>query len=231
MPVPTTVAPSRRTLMHEEAQHRITDAIVRGVLAPGERLAGDELCAWLDVSRTTLNRALVELEHLGLVESSPNRFTRVACPAHTDIADGVVALAPLWRLGAELTLTLADPSAIAAHRLAIQQMRLSCLTPSDIAVDREAVIAGLQGMFGFFLQQSGNDLLRATAAPLESRVQHAARRSSDHFDHESLARVAADLEDALNRRDLTLVQHCIDAFVDLARDHTQRAIDADLRSA
>ncbi|MCU1528986.1 MAG: hypothetical protein JWP75_2749 [Frondihabitans sp.] len=53
-------------------------AILDGTLQPGERLRDDELTAWLGTSRAPIREALGSLAEVGLVEMSPNRFTRVA---------------------------------------------------------------------------------------------------------------------------------------------------------
>jgi DNA-binding GntR family transcriptional regulator len=53
-------------------------AILDGTLQPGERLRDDELTAWLGTSRAPIREALGHLAEVGLVEMSPNRYTRVA---------------------------------------------------------------------------------------------------------------------------------------------------------
>ena len=49
---------------------RLRDGIVRGTLAPGNRLVETELAAKLGVSRTPLREALQQLQHEGYVQSS-----------------------------------------------------------------------------------------------------------------------------------------------------------------
>lgn len=56
------------------------EAILEGRLAPGERLRDHELAQRLGVSRTPVREALQRLEVIGLVEVSPNRYTRVSTP-------------------------------------------------------------------------------------------------------------------------------------------------------
>jgi Transcriptional regulators len=57
----------------------IRDQIVSGELKPGEPLSSErELCERLDVSRGYLRKALVKLEHIGMIETLPQRGRIVA---------------------------------------------------------------------------------------------------------------------------------------------------------
>jgi DNA-binding GntR family transcriptional regulator len=56
---------------------RVRDAILRGELAPGERLVEAELTERFAASRGGVRQALVQLEGEGLVERVPNRGARV----------------------------------------------------------------------------------------------------------------------------------------------------------
>src|SRR3954462_14309070 len=78
MPVPDSLSPLERELLRDRAYVRLRDAIVGGTLAPGERLRDQELCEWLGLSRTPVREALGRLEQDGLVQTAPQRFTRVA---------------------------------------------------------------------------------------------------------------------------------------------------------
>jgi DNA-binding GntR family transcriptional regulator len=64
----------------DEVYARVGAAILDGRLAPGERLRDHELAEWLGVSRTPVREALQRLSRTGLVEVSPNRYTRVSIP-------------------------------------------------------------------------------------------------------------------------------------------------------
>lgn len=78
MPVPTQRAVHRRSLLRDDVYLSLRDAIVRGELAPGERLRDAELSAWLGVSRTPIREALLRLGRAGLVVATPGRITAVA---------------------------------------------------------------------------------------------------------------------------------------------------------
>jgi DNA-binding GntR family transcriptional regulator len=101
-------------LLSDRVRRRLTAAVLRGVLRPGEHLHDDDLTAWLGVSRTPVRTALEQLAELGLVETSANRYTRVVTPtpeshrAALDVYDALHA--------------------------AVAQSVLPCLSDSDAAV-------------------------------------------------------------------------------------------------
>src|SRR4051795_6717816 len=102
MPVPAETDKLDRDLLRERAYAPLRDAIVDGTLAPGERLRDQELCAWLGLSRTPVREALVRLEQDGLVETAPQRFTRVAPLDRRAARDAFPVVAALHALAAEL---------------------------------------------------------------------------------------------------------------------------------
>lgn len=70
--------------MREEVYETLLKWIMEGVLQPGEKLLDKDLADRLGVSRTPVREALRRLEDKGLVESSANRWTRVARIAITE---------------------------------------------------------------------------------------------------------------------------------------------------
>jgi Bacterial regulatory proteins, gntR family len=61
VPVPPARDLHRRGLLRDDVYISLRDAIVRGTLAPGERLRDAELATWLGVSRTPIREALLRL--------------------------------------------------------------------------------------------------------------------------------------------------------------------------
>ncbi|MEO1723250.1 MAG: GntR family transcriptional regulator [Pseudomonadota bacterium] len=95
----------------------LRDRIVRGALAPDERIVERKLCAELAVSRTPLREALKLLEIDGLVEIHRNRGARVAPLGSADarhlfeVLAGIEATAASLaaeRIGARAMETLED---------------------------------------------------------------------------------------------------------------------------
>jgi DNA-binding GntR family transcriptional regulator len=102
MPVPDQREAVDRHLLRDTAYERLCDAIVGGVLAPGEALHDGELCGWLGLSRTPVRDALSRLRDEGLVEMAPQRFTRVASLSVRDVREIVPLVAAVHGLATEL---------------------------------------------------------------------------------------------------------------------------------
>jgi DNA-binding GntR family transcriptional regulator len=118
MPVPEQRRAVQRHLLRDDAYEALRDAVVTGLLAPGEQLHDDELCAWLGLSRTPVRLALTRLADEGLVETAPQRYTRVAPLRPADAHHLFPALAALHSLATELAvprLSRADLAAMRAH--------------------------------------------------------------------------------------------------------------------
>lgn len=90
--------------MRDTAYQALCDAIVAGTLAPGETLHDAELCDWLGLSRTPVRGALTKLEDVGLIETAPQRFTRVALIEPADASTLFPVLASLHALATELAV-------------------------------------------------------------------------------------------------------------------------------
>ena len=88
--------------MRDQAYTTLRKAIVDGTLAPGERLRDQELTEWLGLSRTPVREALSRLEQDGLVETEPQRFTRVAPLDRRAARDAFPIVAAVHALAAEL---------------------------------------------------------------------------------------------------------------------------------
>lgn len=73
-----------RRLIRDRAHDAIRDAILDGVLEPGEQLDDAELQRWLGISRTPIRQALFALTLEGFVETAPQAHTRVVKPRAED---------------------------------------------------------------------------------------------------------------------------------------------------
>jgi DNA-binding GntR family transcriptional regulator len=116
MPVPEQRDAIERHLLRDTAYEALCSAIVSGTLAPGEMLHDHELCSWLGLSRTPVRGALARLEEEGLVETAPQRFTRVTPLQQRDAHSLFPVLAALHALAAELAVPRLGP-------LEIQRLR------------------------------------------------------------------------------------------------------------
>lgn len=121
MPVPVERRGTRRELLRDAAYVALRDAIVDGTLTPGEQLHDGELCAWLGLSRTPVREALHRLSDERLVESVPQRYTRVTRITQRDAADTFAVVAVLHGLVTEAAvprLTSYDIAALEAAQAA-----------------------------------------------------------------------------------------------------------------
>ena len=78
MPIPASSKPINRFSMREEVYNTLLGWIMEGELRPGEKILDKDLAEKMGVSRTPVREALRRLEDKELVESSANRWTRVA---------------------------------------------------------------------------------------------------------------------------------------------------------
>ena len=78
MPIPEQREKIRQQPMRDEVYDTLLTWIMEGVLQPGEKVVDKELAGHMGVSRTPVREALRRLEDKRLVESSANRWTRVA---------------------------------------------------------------------------------------------------------------------------------------------------------
>src|SRR4026209_2732080 len=76
-----------RLLLSDQAYTVLRAAIIDGTLAPGERLRDAELALRLGLTRPPRREAPARLQEDGLVESEPNRYTRVAPLDRRDARD------------------------------------------------------------------------------------------------------------------------------------------------
>lgn len=98
MPVrSTTGEQAKRTLLRDTVLERLRTAILDGTFEPGERLYDDQIEQWLGVSRTPVRETINELTRAGLVEISPNRYTRVAVPREEEVVHALQTIGILLR--------------------------------------------------------------------------------------------------------------------------------------
>jgi GntR family transcriptional regulator len=166
---------------HYRVYRLVADRITLGELAPGERLPSERsLCDQLQVSRTTVRRALAALTEDGLVESAPGRGTFVTGGPLIEPANGLLSftelgrrrgLAPTARV-LEQTVRPATFDESELFRIApgaelFELARLRMLDGAPVAVDRALVpLARVQGIEDTdFSTASLYDVLDAAGTP------------------------------------------------------------------
>lgn len=96
------------------------EAILSGILPPGQRLGEELLAALFDVSRTPVREALLRLETTGLAHRVPRRGLIVARITPQEIVEVYVVRETLDGLAAYLAAQFATPSDV-AHLVTINE--------------------------------------------------------------------------------------------------------------
>jgi DNA-binding GntR family transcriptional regulator len=170
MPVPSERADTARTLLRDQAYARLRDAILDGTLEPGEQLKDAELAEWLGLSRTPIREAVARLEEYGLVETEPNRYTRVAPLSARDARDAFPVVAALEALAASLGVP----------RLAgddIETMRAANRDFADAlrAADVDAALAADDRFHGVLVQAAANHEIARSLERLMPKIRRLER--------------------------------------------------------
>jgi DNA-binding GntR family transcriptional regulator len=169
MPLPEG-EPIERTLLSERAYTVLRSAIIDGTLAPGERLRDVELVKSLGLSRTPIREALARLEEDGLVESAPNRYTRVAPLDRRDARDAYPIVAALHALAAELGVPRLSRAGIRA--MEVENDRFA---KAIAAVDVDEALAADDAFHAVLLNASGNPAIASVLERLMPRLHRLER--------------------------------------------------------
>ena len=101
----------------------LRDAILRGDLAPGERLMEIALANRLGVSRTPIREAIRKLELEGLVVMIPRRGAQVASITQKDLQDVLEVRTSLEELAVSLACERIQPQQIGQLEEALKILR------------------------------------------------------------------------------------------------------------
>jgi DNA-binding GntR family transcriptional regulator len=200
------LAPLPRVSLAARAYETLLTAIVTGSLAPGERIRDADLAEQLQTSRMPVREALKRLEAEGLVETVPNRETRVAPVRAERAAQAFPVIAALHALAARLgvpALTAGDDDRMRS----LDRERARALKRGDVI----AAIELDDAFHGVLLEAAGNDeLIRA----LERLMPQIRRLDALHFTELTRGDPAADhagILEACARRDADEAARLVEA--------------------
>jgi DNA-binding GntR family transcriptional regulator len=131
-------SPISRRLLSDEVFQRLRDSIVRGELAPGEKVKDAELAERFGLSRTPVREALTRLADTGLVEAKPGVYTRITTLNRRDVEKTLAVLRALDQLAVETAVPLMAPEHIARMRTANSDFERAVATddiPGALAAD------------------------------------------------------------------------------------------------
>ncbi|TWX38899.1 GntR family transcriptional regulator [Frigoribacterium sp. ACAM 257] len=164
----------QRRLLSDDVFRALRDAVLEGVLEPGERLRDDELVRWLGVSRTPIRNALDRLRSAGLVDLAANRWTRVRDPDCSTLGGSASVVAALHRAAAVIAFPRLDDPAVdvvaAGLRSARPVVRRGAAGPASIEVLRCVAVA-----VGGVAALAPVGVLAASFAEAELRLAHELR--------------------------------------------------------
>ncbi|QIN81950.1 FCD domain-containing protein [Rubrobacter tropicus] len=197
MPVPGDKKRLSKVLMREEVYADLRGWIIDGTLEPGERLRDAELAEALGVSRMPIREAFLRLEDEGLVETSANRWTRVA---HVDV-EQAKRLYPVILTLESLAIRLAAP------RMGEEELRMMTETNERLkeALKAASPVAASEADRAFhrvFVQRSDNPELVKILDGAKDKLR---RVEVAYFEEGMIAERSAmehtDILDALKRGD------------------------------
>ncbi|MDR7419067.1 MAG: GntR family transcriptional regulator [Armatimonadota bacterium] len=210
MPEPTLPAITFEDLT-ERVCHSLRDAIINGMLQPGERLVEERIAAQLGVSRAPVREALQVLETEGLVTSVPRRGVSVTVLTKGDVEEIYGLRSALECQAARGACRNASIRDFEYLRSLVQEIKRSSprdaklLAAPDIAFHRR------------ILELSGNRRLLDAWLSIMSQVRLLQRHvlASRSLSVENLARNHEAIVDALQSGDADTAERCL-------REHIER---------
>jgi DNA-binding GntR family transcriptional regulator len=200
------LSPLPRTSLAGGAYEVLLRVIVTGELAPGARIRDAELAAQLQISRMPVREALKRLESEGLVESVPNRETRVAPIRAERAAQAFPVIAALQALGTRLgvpALSAADDERMAA----VDRDRARALRDGDVI----AAIELDDAFHGVLLAAARNDELTRALERLMPQIRRLDILHFSQLTRQDASRDHDDILEACRRRDAHTAAELVEA--------------------
>lgn len=206
MPVRQEAAPLRRKITSA-----LRRAIETGALAPGSRLVEKDLCAELDVSRTSLRESLRELEAEGLVTNGSKGLVVTAISPHE--ARNIYAVRGVLE-GLLMEQFARDADAPAMARLDTAVTLLAAAYAEGVI---ERIIAAKADFYAVLCAGADNVIVLELLSRLNTRINRLrfASLSQPLRAKASIAEIFA-LADALKRRDGAEARRIALAHIDAA---------------
>jgi len=137
-------------LRDEDGYHQLREAIVRGELAPNQRLIEAEMSTAFKLPRAAVRTALVRLEHEGLVERERHRGARVRLVSEEEAVEIIQCRAALEGVAARRAAQKITPVGADELRSVLERQRAALeaqdlLNASDVNALLHAKIVELSG--------------------------------------------------------------------------------------
>ena len=175
----------------------ILAAVHEGRLRPGQRISDIKLAEEMGISRTPVREALQRLREIGIIEASPNRFTRVAVITPHQTADAMVVWLALY--GALVTEVVPNaPRPVLAAMRADHAALIAC----RIALDLEGLATANLSFFSHLVSASSNLTLQRAIISVVHIVRLGSLHLPERVDFAALERSQKLLIEAVDHKDL-----------------------------
>lgn len=205
MPVPelNQPLPASRRLLRDDVYDRILSAILEGTLKPGERLHDEELQQWLGVSRTPIRQALERIVEIGLIEMSPNRYTRVSLPDLNKLIGILEINVALWNLALEKTVTKLTDGQIYELNSYSKQIAEICekTNSAEISDSAHKLTKLILKYTNFFIDVANNEVLDTTIKDMQPQLTYMLRATISILDPEVIKECFTSLNRDNQKRD------------------------------
>lgn len=165
------LAPVGRVLLRDVALGRIREAIVAGVLAPGEVIKDVDLAGRLGLSVAPVRAALARLADEGLVESKPQSRTRVTPLDPGRVRDAAVVVRAMHELAVREALGRVTERDVEAMRAANERFAAAVR-----AGDVDAATEADDELHGVLLARCGNTAVTATVERFTPAIRRLERQ-------------------------------------------------------
>jgi DNA-binding GntR family transcriptional regulator len=204
-------------LRDEDGYHQLREAIVRGALAPNQRLVEAEMSTAFSLPRAAVRTALVRLEHEGLVERERHRGARVRLVSEEEAVEILQCRAALEGVAARQAAMRITPagaeelrSVLARQRAALDAQDL--LNASDVNALLHAKIVKLSA------HATAQRLIRSLNSQLVRfqfrTILIPGRPSQSHAEHSAIVEAViagdADKAERAMRKHLDNVAHALE---------------------
>jgi len=105
----TTATPLPRASLSQQIRDQLLERIMRGELAPGNRLIELKIAAEFSTSQAPVREALRELEAVGVIETLPNKGARVRTISNEELRELYEVRAQLESYATQLVAELGIP--------------------------------------------------------------------------------------------------------------------------
>lgn len=206
--------------VNEVAFDRLSDLILTGQIAMGERLDERSLAERVDVSRTPLREAIARLASLGVVEQRTYRGAFLRVVTRRQVVELYEVRKVLEGLAARKAATVMTPADLIEFQAIIDRGN-----KAFAADDTEEFEAADRAFHAFVVAVAGSELLAEHLKNLELRIQLV--RHIVNLEHDVAAHTVDDRQlvyDAIARRDAKAAEEAMIAHIAVVESEAVRRL-------